>query len=225
MGNSYYQTSHNEEWETLNPTVQQYWIVKGILTITMFTLLVFFPYLAIEPSTLTLIILFICLGISYFIVVIWAGLFFERYLYCIKQDGVYINRGIWFKSNRRIPYERIQHISVTRGPLEILFGIHDLNIFTAGTGSMGSSAGSRGMFGAEGFIPGLTNPKILEQEIWNRVQTLKSGDGLGRVSQVVDHHTMKVAKTAVELDMAILEELRMIRTLLEEYIKSNDKEQ
>ena len=80
------------------------------------------------------------------------------------------------------------------------------------------------MYGAEGFIPGLTNPKPLEQEIWRRVQALKSGDGLGLASQVAGRQSRNVAKTTMELDREILEELRMIRALLEESMV-NDAEQ
>jgi len=129
----------------------------------------------------------------------------------VGDDGVYINRGIWFKNNRTIPYERIQHISVTRGPIEILFGISDINIFTAGTGSLGSSAASRGLFGAEGFIPGLVDPEPLKQEIWRRVKIAKSGSGLGD-----ELFTTRAAPTPPPQQKDdVLEELRNIREILE----------
>jgi len=123
----------------LNPTVCSYWKLKGMLILAVFVFLFSFPLLFL-PGLSGLLAVSVILLIGTTLIFLWSDLFYDRYLYMIGDDGVYINRGIWFKSNRTIPYERIQHISVTRGPLEILFGISDLNIFTAGTGSMGSSA-------------------------------------------------------------------------------------
>ena len=45
-------------------------------------------------------------------------------------------------------HERIQHMTVTRGPLMSMLGLSDINLYTAGTSSFGSSVASRGMFGA-----------------------------------------------------------------------------
>ncbi|MCK4614939.1 MAG: PH domain-containing protein [Thermoplasmata archaeon] len=208
------------EWIGLNPTVQGYWIVKGILIITFIILVSFVPFI-FELSLPTFVaVLVILLAISYGLIVLWSVLFYHRYIYSIRDDGVYINRGIWFKSNRTIPYERVQHIAVTRGPLEIIFGIHDINIFTAGTSSMGSSAASRGMFGAEGFIPGLKDPEPLRGDIWERVKFSKSGSGLGDEVSPPTTYRPPVSGT----DTAILEELRMIRGLLERVVEKGETE-
>ena len=206
--------THDSHWFKLDPVVCNYWMVKGFLTLPFF--LVFFILPVLFASVVYFFAVFILVMIGGgSLIILWATLFYERYLYQIKRDGIYINRGIWFKTSRVIPYERIQHISVTRGPLQILFGISDINLFTAGTGSMGSSAASRGMFGAEGFIPGLRDPEPLKKEIWKRVKMAKSGSGLG------DEFFEKKMDTisSLQSEGEVLQELKKIRKLLEHMAK------
>ncbi len=206
------------DWQHLDPVVRTYWIVKFSLITILFSL--FF----VGPSALiSLLAAAIGVGVMLVIValvVLWAVLFYNRYIYYVGRDGVYINRGVFFKSNRMIPYERIQHISVTRGPLMILFGLSDLNIFTAGTASLGSSAASRGMFGAEGYIPGLRDPEPLRRQVWELVKGTRSGTGIGD-----ETHAPASARVAVAAAPAIpsggelgeiLAEVREIRRALEE---------
>lgn len=210
---------NNTGWMKLNPTVCTYWKVKGIVTILIFMLFFSFPlmFYSIEAFLVGLMVVVLLGGA---LVVLWATLFYERYFYLVGEDGVYINRGIWFKNNRTIPYERIQHISVTRGPIMILFGISDINIFTAGTGSLGSSAASRGLFGAEGFIPGLVDPEPLKQEIWRRVKIAKSGSGLGD-----ELFTTKAAPAPPpQREDDVIEELRKIREILERIAEKGDSD-
>lgn len=201
------------DWNGLDPIVRTYWIVKGMLTMTFLVICCIFwlPFLMSAGAFIALLL--IILAACYMVVYIWALLFYERYFYSIREDGIYINRGIWFKSERVIPYERVQHITVTRGPLEIIYGIYDINIFTAGTGSMGSSAGSRGMFGAEGFIPGLKDPEPLRREIWERVKMSRSGSGLG------DEVHEEKGGGGLAAPAALFQEVRAIRRLMERLVE------
>jgi hypothetical protein len=154
------------------------------------------------------------------IVVIWGVMFYNRYLFMIGEDAVYINRGILWKRNVVIPYERIQHTSVTRGPVDILLGLHILNLFTAGTGSVGARfGGGASAFAAEGSIPGLADPGPFQDAIMRRVRLMR-GNGLGIV---LPQRTTKAASaTPLSIDMTekstqheMLSELRRIREILE----------
>jgi len=203
------------KWLQPEAIVKPYWIVKGSLFSLLLTITFLFPLL-FYSIYLFLLVFFLAFIACFAIVVLWSILFYDRYFYRIGEDGVYINRGIWFKSKRTIPYERIQHLSVTKGPLEIIFGISDLNIYTAGTSSLGSSFASRGMFGAEGFIPGLKDPEPLREEIWRRVKLAKSGSGLGDEQF---QSLQRRGQAGISLD-EILKELKRIRTVLEEIANS-----
>lgn len=173
-----------EQWLKLHPKAKIALIIKPIIGIIIFMVLLILPWLAVMlngdvPITIFLLILAVVIVVLISIIVIWAIMFYNRYLFCIGGDAVYINRGILWKRNVVIPYERIQHTSITRGPIDILLGLHILNIFTAGTGSVGARfGGGASAFAAEGSIPGLADPKPFQDAVMAKVRALR-GDGLG----------------------------------------------
>jgi len=199
-------------WRNLNPKMKKCWLLKGAIAATIY--FVFFVILPIGFGLATqsmdretmlgfdwlIIVGVVLLGIY----IIWVHLFYPRYRYAIGVDGVLIKRGILWKSFRTIPYGRIQHVSVDRGPIEQLLGLHNLNIFTAGTGSLGSSGMSKGMWGAEGYIPGLVDPEKLKSEIMGRVKPTALTSGLGEETSTTEN--------AINV---LVEETRKIRELLE----------
>lgn len=48
-------------------------------------------------------------------------------------DRLRVVRGLWMRSDTVVPFGRIQHIDVTRGPLERVFCLSTLVVHTAGT--------------------------------------------------------------------------------------------
>jgi hypothetical protein len=51
----------------------------------------------------------------------------------IAADRLRVVRGILFRSDTVVPFSRVQHIDVTRGPLERYYGLATLVLHTAGT--------------------------------------------------------------------------------------------
>ncbi len=133
----------------------------------------------------------------------WVVLFYERYRFMIQEDGIEIKRGILWKKDITIPYDRVQNVDIDRGPIEQLIGVYDLNIFTAGT-----SSEAQAIFGAEGYLPGVLRPEKVRNTILNRVQE-SEGDGFG----IKRKETKIDAKTQVLEE--ILDELKKIREKLE----------
>lgn len=198
------------EWMRPDPIVRIYWAVKAIFLLTI--IFGFFSLIIISASGSSAGVAGCCITwvIIFLVSYIWAVLFYDSYIFRINKDGVEINRGIMFKSERIIPFERIQHLTVTCGPLMSLFGISDINLFTAGTGSFGSSAASRGMFGAEGFIPGIKNPLPLRRTIMMRIEESRSGSGLG--DEVYGaRRTVSMGEDPMQ---DLLQEVRAIRIIL-----------
>ena len=153
-------------WIYLDPRVKTCWLIKGVLGLFVFLFFtVIFPsiisYMVNGTVDVFLIILFSGVFLIFCgILITWIILFYDRYQYSIAEDAILINRGILWKRSVTIPYERIQHVSVNRGPIEILLGIYVVNIFTAGTGSFGAAYGPPGMMGqfaAEGYVPGVAD--------------------------------------------------------------------
>jgi len=60
----------------------------------------------------------------------WIG--WRNFHYRLDGDGVTISRGVFHRTRRTIPYERVQDIDIERGPLHRLFGLARLRIETGG---------------------------------------------------------------------------------------------
>jgi membrane protein YdbS with pleckstrin-like domain len=201
------------EWRTLDSAAKKVWRVKGIIIFGMIwiflslaTLLGWYytpssdlnkdiPLWIFLIGTVTLVSIFI-------VYIIWISMYFPRYKYTLGEEGILINRGIWWKYRRTIPYSRIQHISVDQGPIEQMFHIYRVNSYTAGTGSTGGASAGSGVTGPEGQILGVRNPEPLKEEIMKRVMHSRLGDG---VNDIVSGGSSK----------EILAELQAIRKGLE----------
>jgi len=76
-----------------------------------------------------------------------VGLALVRYRvwrYEVRDDALYLERGVFTRVRTVVPFVRIQHVDSSRGPLERLIGLASTVVYTAG---------SRG---ADVTVPGLT---------------------------------------------------------------------
>jgi membrane protein YdbS with pleckstrin-like domain len=53
--------------------------------------------------------------------------------YSLEGERLRVVRGILFRSDTVVPFGRVQHIDVDRGPLERFFGLATITLHTAGT--------------------------------------------------------------------------------------------
>jgi membrane protein YdbS with pleckstrin-like domain len=60
----------------------------------------------------------------------WA---WHRWRFVIDDDLLLARHGIVFHEEKAIPISRLQHVDLTRGPIERLFGLATLVVYTAGT--------------------------------------------------------------------------------------------
>jgi len=201
------------EWRTLDAAAKKVWRVKGIILFGMLwmflsvgTLVGWYFTSPSDPEKdipLWIFLIGTVIVVSVFIVYnIWILMYFPRYRYALGDEGILIQRGIWWKYKRTIPYARIQHISVDQGPIEQMFRLYRVNSYTAGTGSMGGASAGSGITGPEGQILGVRSPEPLKEDIMKRVMQSRMGDGVNDIS---------TGGTSKE----ILEELRAIRKNLE----------
>jgi len=76
-----------------------------------------------------------------------VGLALARYRvwrYEVREDALYLERGVFTRVQTVVPFVRIQHVDSSRGPLERIAGLASTVVYTAG---------SRG---ADVTVPGLT---------------------------------------------------------------------
>ncbi|MEM7104038.1 MAG: PH domain-containing protein [Bacteroidota bacterium] len=74
-------------------------------------------------------------GIWLFFTVLSSFLTYQGYKiqgYALREKDVVFRRGVIFRSLVTVPFNRIQHCEIKEGPVERLFGLKTLQIFTAG---------------------------------------------------------------------------------------------
>lgn len=94
---------------------------------------------------------------GFFIFLAIKGYEFEGY--AIRQKDILYKSGMFFRSTIIVPFNRVQHCEMEQGPIDRLFGLAEISLFTAGGSSSDLS------------IPGLTQKRAneLKNFITNRV--------------------------------------------------------
>lgn len=64
---------------------------------------------------------------------IWAKKSYGYTWYWLTDEGLYIQRGVFWRRKTLVPRNRIQHTDVAQGPLQRKFSLAKLVVYTAGT--------------------------------------------------------------------------------------------
>jgi membrane protein YdbS with pleckstrin-like domain len=179
------------------------WFITNFLLLVLFVIVVaFLPVIVFTPvdnSTVYAIIGGIAAGVVLFIV--WTRLYYESMWYELHRDEMRWRRGVLFRRTGIVPYNRITNIDIRQGPIMRALSISTLSIQTAGYS---------GKAQAEIRIEGIVHAEELRELIRTMVRSCAAGgDGTGTGST----QTSITGKTT---DSQILEELRIIRALLEQ---------
>jgi membrane protein YdbS with pleckstrin-like domain len=128
--------------ERLNPRVRIVWVVGALASAVVFGLAVAAVdrfFVGLGDWLVAAAFLAVALVGAAFVVVRYRVWRFE-----VREDGVYIKRGVLTRVKTVVPFVRVQHVDSQRGPVERLAGLASVVVYTAG---------SRG---ADVTIPGLT---------------------------------------------------------------------
>jgi membrane protein YdbS with pleckstrin-like domain len=124
--------------ERLQRRVVPYWMLGDTLTAVVLTALAWFvarPQLAEHwdgwSPALEQVLLGVCLGLLLLGFAV-PPLAFARWRYGFLGDLLLLRYGILFVEERAVPVRRMQHVDLVRGPIERLFGLATLVVFTAG---------------------------------------------------------------------------------------------
>ncbi len=63
--------------------------------------------------------------------VVWANRRYARFGYLLTEEVVRVRDGVVFHSDAIAPLYRVQHVDISRGPLQLSFGLSTLTIHTA----------------------------------------------------------------------------------------------
>ena len=124
--------------ELLDPRVVVYWLISGLFSFLFLTSLIVAAGLIFgdklpEDSSALLIAAGI-LGTIYLAWILVApSLAYARWRFSISEELLMARYGIIFHEEKVIPIPRMQHVDLMRGPIERMFGLATLVVFTAGT--------------------------------------------------------------------------------------------
>ncbi|MEM7822869.1 MAG: PH domain-containing protein [Candidatus Aenigmatarchaeota archaeon] len=175
--------------ENLHPGIKKAWTVEASIidfaVSISFTLLIFAAFKT-DFLTTTLIFFLFFVPILLFSV-IWINLSYNNYKFELRDEGIFIEKGVITKKYQTVPYSRIQNVDMYRGIFARIFGYTELMIETAGySGGYQSSApmiilggkkypgigiplpigGGGGSSNPEGHIPAIDSKRAEEIRTW-----------------------------------------------------------
>jgi membrane protein YdbS with pleckstrin-like domain len=130
--------------ERLDSRVRLIWLLRSLVGSLVAGAVVTFAVGAVDRVAVSPVVA----GGGVFLVLLAIGVLhvFLRYRawrFEVRDDTLYIERGVLVNVRTVVPYVRVQHVDARRGPIERLLGLGSVVVFTAG---------SRG---ADVSIPGL----------------------------------------------------------------------
>lgn len=130
------------ESRTLNPRVQLLWSVQVVVLAALVGGL---AWVGIRFDLLPTWVVPAVVGVA----LVGGGLLvrarFRRWSYEVREDALYLDRGVVTQVRTVVPLVRVQHTDTARGPVERALGLANTVVYTAG---------SRG---ADVTVPGLTH--------------------------------------------------------------------
>lgn len=86
-----------------------------------------------------------------------TGLSYKNYECFYSDKFILVKKGIWFKTEKTIPLDKIQDFTIRRGPLLNAYGLTCIHIETAGQGMAYNDS--------DASLIGIKNPESLEDKI------------------------------------------------------------
>ncbi|MFC4356817.1 PH domain-containing protein [Halobium salinum] len=126
----------------LHPRVQVLWAVRAaLLAVVLGAITWVVSRVALDLPTLLPVGVFL---VALVVGVAYAAVKYRLWGYEVREDSLYLERGVFTRVRTVVPFVRIQHVDSARGPAERFLGLASTVVYTAG---------SRG---ADVSIPGLT---------------------------------------------------------------------
>lgn len=109
-------------------------VISGLIILIITGIIAIPAYLNVS-STLWQTIIIICAGIIILGVILDIILFpqirYNRYKYLITDDRIEVKKGLFLITTSIIQIKRVQKIELSNGPIDRMFNLSNVNIFTA----------------------------------------------------------------------------------------------
>ncbi len=130
-----------------SPQALPMWRVRSLASVAIaFVLLlplvlVLLVVVGVGAALIGLAVLVVVLAGSGLVGLRMARIRYEYSSYLVGERQIEVRRGAMFRTELTIPYHRVQHVDVSAGPLEQLFGLRSLTLVTAASTISGAIAG------------------------------------------------------------------------------------
>ncbi len=96
----------------------------------------------------------------------YTAAFIRSFRYGVSADSIIIQSGVFTKDLSTIPFSRIQNIKITHGVFDRRYGLYTVKVETAGFSGPAQGGGQQR---AEGYIPGIRDPYMIEQKMKGQI--------------------------------------------------------
>ena len=128
--------SPSSQEESLAPASVAYWRLAELVQSGVSTIIALGLVGGLTFNTERFWVTFLVAGITLIVTAAWAllapKLRYQRFRFSLQQRRLWLRSGVLFHREKSIPLARIQHVDVSRGPLERMFGLARVTVFTAG---------------------------------------------------------------------------------------------
>lgn len=118
-------------YKKVEDSAKKVWVIDGIIASIILMIIAYLMYHFAEkyvsywPFLLAVVVSFLSIFVHPFIE-------YEQWGYCITDEKVEFQHGIYYKKKTIIPISRIQHLNIKQGPIQKIFGLATIEIYTAG---------------------------------------------------------------------------------------------
>lgn len=68
------------------------------------------------------------------VLAVWLPRFYESTMFKIEEDHVYAKYGVWWKTEKRVPFNLISEVTLRQGPLQRKLNLVNVDVYTPATG-------------------------------------------------------------------------------------------
>jgi hypothetical protein len=121
------------EFESLEKSFEWYSVVSTFIMVLLIEVgLISAIYFIAEESQEYLLSMILTALFILLVLAMIAKLSYRYEGYAVRQKDITYKSGIFYRSITTLPFNRIQHMEISQGPVEKLFKLYTLAIFTAG---------------------------------------------------------------------------------------------
>lgn len=132
-----------QDGNRLDPGVVMLWRLQRLLRTVLFGLpalvgLGFFAATFVRAD-LAAVLVITLIAMNLVFALFWPSLEYNAYRYVVREHDLLVQHGVVFRRWSSVPHRRIQHVDTRQGPMERVFGLSRLIVFTA-AGSLADAA-------------------------------------------------------------------------------------